>query len=203
MSDVISDGMWHCQRWICVLLGSSAIWCGTCHDCCDFVHIDSKNPSTKQGRTQGVGEAAGLHPPPINHLKLKIKKHRFCRYYGIKSFTWFSLQLKSATEIRWWLVHNKIIFKIKQKLYRASGSAILPQGKTVGVHLAQTAKNMPGEGQEKDTQKWAWERYTIMLLAVTTGMPSIRFLTLWVLESAAEGCIGGDSKGCYIASLCI
>jgi hypothetical protein len=55
------------------------------------------------------GEATGLagcsprwQPPPS---RAKFKKHGFCRYYDIKSFTWFMLQLKSATEICWWLAH--------------------------------------------------------------------------------------------------
>jgi hypothetical protein len=56
-----------------------------------------------QGRTQWLGGGAdGLKPP--KPPKLKYKNHRFCRYYGIKSFTWFPVQPKSATEIDWWLV---------------------------------------------------------------------------------------------------
>jgi hypothetical protein len=64
----------------------------------------------------GGGEVPGCSPakPP----ELKFKKHRFCRYYGIKGFTWFPLQPKSATEISWWLVHynfEKYINKIKKQ----------------------------------------------------------------------------------------
>jgi hypothetical protein len=44
------------------------------------------------------GGAAGLQPA-AKRPKTEIKKHRFCRYYDIKSFTWFILQPKSATEI--------------------------------------------------------------------------------------------------------
>jgi hypothetical protein len=44
------------------------------------------------------------HCSPPNPSKPKLKKNRFCRYYGIESFTWFTLQLKSATKIGWWLV---------------------------------------------------------------------------------------------------
>jgi hypothetical protein len=37
--------------------------------------------------------------------KSKFKKHKFCRHYDIKCFTWFTIQLKLATEMSWWLVH--------------------------------------------------------------------------------------------------
>jgi hypothetical protein len=32
-------------------------------------------------------------------------QHRFCRYDDIKSFTWFTLRPKPATEIGWWLIY--------------------------------------------------------------------------------------------------
>jgi hypothetical protein len=44
-------------------------------------------------------------PPPQNPPKPKFIKHRFFRYYDIKSFTWFTFQPKSTTEIGWLLVH--------------------------------------------------------------------------------------------------
>jgi hypothetical protein len=44
---------------------------------------------TRKGAPMRGGGAAGLQPPPPNHQKLKINKHRFCTYYGIKSFTRF------------------------------------------------------------------------------------------------------------------
>ena len=59
----------------------------------------------------GGGEwgAAGLQPNP----KLNVKNHRFCRHDGVKRFTWFRLQPKSATESAsdW----NIIILKNKMK----------------------------------------------------------------------------------------
>jgi hypothetical protein len=65
---------------------------------------------SKQGRTQTWGRglpSAGLQPPPpTNPIQPKFKKHRICRYYDIKSFTWFPLQPKSAIELGWWLVHQ-------------------------------------------------------------------------------------------------
>jgi hypothetical protein len=57
-----------------------------------------------QGCTQEKGCQAGAPPPP-NPQKWNLKKHRFCRFYDIKSFKCFPLQLKSATEFGWWLVH--------------------------------------------------------------------------------------------------
>jgi hypothetical protein len=42
---------------------------------------------------------------PLKNPKPKFKKHGFCRYYDVKSFTWFTLQPKSATEVSWRLVH--------------------------------------------------------------------------------------------------
>jgi hypothetical protein len=44
-------------------------------------------------------------PPPPKPQNLNLK-NRFCRYYDIKSCTWFTLQPKSATEISWWLSHQ-------------------------------------------------------------------------------------------------
>jgi hypothetical protein len=35
-----------------------------------------------------------------------LKKHRFYKYYDIRSFTWLPLQPKSAPEIGWWPVHQ-------------------------------------------------------------------------------------------------
>jgi hypothetical protein len=49
-----------------------------------------------QGRTQE--ETAGVQPHP-KPPKLKVKKHRFCRYYDIKTFTCFPPHpLKSVDE---------------------------------------------------------------------------------------------------------
>jgi hypothetical protein len=42
-----------------------------------------------------------LSKPP----KLKFEKDRFCMYCDMRSFTWFTPQQKSATEIAWWLAH--------------------------------------------------------------------------------------------------
>jgi hypothetical protein len=55
---------------------------------------------------------SGAHPkkggcqaaPPQTPPKPKFKKHRFCSYYDIKSYTWFTLKPKSVTKISWWLV---------------------------------------------------------------------------------------------------
>jgi hypothetical protein len=49
---------------------------------------------SSQGRTKGR-RAPGSSPPP----NPKLKTHRFCRYYDIKSFTLFPVQPKSVTEI--------------------------------------------------------------------------------------------------------
>jgi hypothetical protein len=58
--------------------------------------------SVKSRGTPQRGCRAGAPPNP---WKPKFKKHVFCRYYDIKSFTRFLLQLKAATEIGWWPVH--------------------------------------------------------------------------------------------------
>jgi hypothetical protein len=59
-------------------------------------------------------QLSGTHPQrggchaaaPPNPAKPIFRKHVFFRYYyDIKSFTWFTLQPKSATEIGWRLVH--------------------------------------------------------------------------------------------------
>jgi hypothetical protein len=50
-----------------------------------------------------------------NPSKPKFKRRIFCRYYDIKSFTWFPLQPKLATEIGWWLLHWNFEKKIKKK----------------------------------------------------------------------------------------
>ena len=61
--------------------------------------------STRQATLYGVwrwfgGCRAAAPPKPP-----KTEKKTYCRYYDIKSFTWFTLHPKSATEISWWLVH--------------------------------------------------------------------------------------------------
>jgi hypothetical protein len=77
---------------------------------------ESSVPLWEQGCTQGEeGCRAAGPPPPPKPAKPKFKKHRFRRYYNIKSF---SLQPKSPTEIGWWLVLSNIekqINKIKNK----------------------------------------------------------------------------------------
>jgi hypothetical protein len=69
----------------------------------------------RKGRTQGGGGLPGFSPP--NRPKPKFKKHGFCRY-DIKSFTWFPLKVKSATEVGWWqyirISKNKLI-KLKRR----------------------------------------------------------------------------------------
>jgi hypothetical protein len=50
----------------------------------------------------GARGLLGCSPPTTQNWKLK---NGFCRYDGIKSSTWFSLQPKSSTETVWWLVH--------------------------------------------------------------------------------------------------
>jgi hypothetical protein len=76
-----------------------------------FAFSQSCNPASKwtskaihDTRDVPKGGAAMLKPPP-NPQKLKLKKYSFCRYYDIKSFTWFPLQPESATEIGWWPIH--------------------------------------------------------------------------------------------------
>jgi hypothetical protein len=80
-------------------------WWPTFLNIYNFPAGNSDFPTINNGAPKGGGGggAAGLHTP--NPHKLKFKKHRFCRHSDIKSFTWFTLQPKSATEIRWWLVH--------------------------------------------------------------------------------------------------
>jgi hypothetical protein len=55
----------------------------------------------------------GCSPPP-KPPKPKFKKHKFCRYYDIESFTWFSLQPKSATEV----ADDQYIRILKNKLIK-------------------------------------------------------------------------------------
>jgi hypothetical protein len=70
--------------------------------CCDRTVIRLVVAVSK-GTPKGGG-AAGLQHSPTPPPKTGIK-NRFCRYYDIKTFTWFPLQPKSATEIGWWPVH--------------------------------------------------------------------------------------------------
>jgi hypothetical protein len=59
----------------------------------------------EQWRTRGGGLPGSMPaPPPPNRQNRHLKKYIFCRYYDIKSFVWFILQPKSATEIGWSLL---------------------------------------------------------------------------------------------------
>jgi hypothetical protein len=73
------------------------------------LELGSGKARTQIGRWGWGGGAAGLQPNP----KLNVKNHRFCRHDGVKRFTWFGLQPKSATESAndW----NIIILKNKMK----------------------------------------------------------------------------------------
>jgi hypothetical protein len=79
--------------------------------CCSVTRCDfeARNRIVKRGLTAGAHPRGGCRAaaPPPNPPKWKFKKHRFCRYYDIKSFTWVTLQPKSATKIGWWLAHYK------------------------------------------------------------------------------------------------
>jgi hypothetical protein len=55
----------------------------------------------KKGCIQGGGCRAAAPQNPTNWNF----KHRFCRYYDIKRFMWFTFQPESATEFGKWLVH--------------------------------------------------------------------------------------------------
>jgi hypothetical protein len=50
---------------------------------------DRQHVLTRQGPTQRKGRLPGHRPQ--NTAKPKFKKYRLCRYYDIKSFTWFTL----------------------------------------------------------------------------------------------------------------
>jgi hypothetical protein len=65
----------------------------------------------------GGGCRATAPQTPQNEIK---KKHRFCRYYEIRRFTWFTPQLKSATGVGWLVVRilkNKLIKLKKTRRY--------------------------------------------------------------------------------------
>jgi hypothetical protein len=61
----------------------------------------------RQRRTQEGGGGCRAAAPPQNPQNRNLKDRFFFRYYkyDIRSFTLFTLQTKSATEISWWLVH--------------------------------------------------------------------------------------------------
>jgi hypothetical protein len=77
---------------------------------CLIVAGDMKSPYKRSLRlkwyqTRGAPKVGMPGCSPPNPPKPKLKKNRFCRPYDIKSFTWFPLQPKSATETGWWLIH--------------------------------------------------------------------------------------------------
>ena len=70
----------------------------------------------KAGEWESIEHAPGAPPqrgdvvrraaaPTQNTQHQNLKKGDFCRYDEINSFTWFTLQPKLTTEIKWWLVH--------------------------------------------------------------------------------------------------
>jgi hypothetical protein len=70
---------------------------------------------------EGVG-GGRWSPSPAKSPKPKFRKHIFCRHY-IKSFTLFTLQPKSATDIGWWLVH----YILNNKLIRTALFCVITQ----------------------------------------------------------------------------
>ena len=65
-------------------------------------HIESKMRNNSIIYKRIESETADLQPPS----KSKFKKYRFFTHDYIKRFTWFTQQLKSATETVWWLIWN-------------------------------------------------------------------------------------------------
>jgi hypothetical protein len=76
----------------------------------------------RRPRSRPRGGGGGCWVAPPKPPKPKFKKHRFCRHYDIRSFTWFPLHPKSATEIGWWLyiriLKNKLLKFKKKKIGR-------------------------------------------------------------------------------------
>jgi hypothetical protein len=56
-----------------------------------FTNQYTKGYVAIEAHPRGGGEGVGVLQPP-NPYKIAFKKNRFCRWDGIKSFTWFTRQ---------------------------------------------------------------------------------------------------------------
>jgi hypothetical protein len=96
--------MWHHRQtcfYCCVTWSNVAL---NYPDCCNCSAVDCSGgiqTEYQPGRAASKGGGGGGWLPGCGPPKSKFKGHRFCKRCGIKSFTWFTRQLKSATEAGW------------------------------------------------------------------------------------------------------